>query len=198
MHLKFLLDKIKKNGTFIQIGSNDGVSNDEYGFKEKILFEEHKVILIEPIEEYFLALKKNFKNSISDVYFENIAITEKSEERIILKQGMDSSFVRSALKDVESSEVLVKCNTIHSIFSKYNISKVDGLFMDTEGYEYNILNSLFSEEYPTIDFIRYEFWWNEKKEELDTLLLDNNFMVFQDPESYADKIAVNKSYLETL
>ena len=195
MHLRTLLDKIKKNGTFIQIGSNDGVSNDEYGFKEKILFEEHKVILIEPIEEYFLALKRNFQNSTSEVYFENIAITEKQEERAILKQGMDSSFVRTL---VNAPEVLVKCDTIHSIFSKYNITKVDGLFMDTEGYEYNILNSLFSKEHPRIDFIRYEFWWNEKKEELDTLLLNNNFIVYQDPESYADKIAVNKSYLELL
>ena len=94
MNTRQLLSRINKNGFYIQIGSNDGVSNDEYGLKEKILFEEHTAIFVEPIKEYFDSLKRNYENSKSKIFYENIAITEKEEKRLISLNGMDTSFVR--------------------------------------------------------------------------------------------------------
>jgi hypothetical protein len=53
-----------------------------------------------------------------------------------------------------------------------------------------------TKERPKINFMRYEFWWNKDKELLDKLLQDNDYFVFQDQDSYADKIAIHKSYFE--
>jgi len=189
-NLNHLLKNIK-NGYFIQIGANDGVSNDEFGLKDILKNEDHTAILIEPIESYYLELINNYKNFKSKLYFENIAITEKKEIKSLSLNRQDSSFVR--LHDGDKIEV--NCNTIKYIFNKYNIKKINGLFIDVEGYEFNILNSLFSFKHPQIDFIRYEFWWVENKEELDNLLINNGYSIFQDEYSYADKIAIHNSIL---
>jgi len=189
-NLNHLLKNIK-NGYFIQIGANDGVSNDEFGLKDILKNEDHTAILIEPIESYYLELINNYKNFKSKLYFENIAITEKKEIKSLSLNKQDSSFVR--LHDGDKIEV--NCNTIKYIFNKYNIKKINGLFIDVEGYEFNILNSLFSFKHPQIDFIRYEFWWVENKEELDNLLINNGYSIFQDEYSYADKIAIHNSIL---
>jgi len=187
INLKNILPKIK-NGTFIQIGSNDGVSNDEFGLKELLLNEEHIGILIEPIPEFFFKLKENYSNTKSSIFFENIAITEKKEKKFISLCGQDTSFVR----ELNAPKIEVDCDTIQNIFLKYNLKKINGIFIDVEGYEFNILNSLFSNEHPEIDFIRYEFWWENDKEKLDKLLISNGYEVFQDEDSYADKIAILK------
>jgi len=189
-NLNSLLSQIN-NGYFIQIGANDGVSNDEFGLKDLLQNESHTAILIEPIQSYYLQLINNYKNFKSKLYFENIAITEKQETKFLSLNGQDSSFVR--LHDGDKIEV--NCDTIKSIFNKYNIKKINGLFIDVEGYEFNILNSLFSFKHPQIDFIRYEFWWVENKEELDNLLINNGYSIFQDEYSYADKIAIHNSIL---
>jgi FkbM family methyltransferase len=189
-NLNHLLKNIK-NGYFIQIGANDGVSNDEFGLKDILKNEDHTAILIEPIKSYYLELINNYKNFKSKLYFENIAITEKKEIKLLSLNGQDSSFVRPH----DGDKIEVNCDTIESIFSKYNIKKINGLFIDVEGYEFNILNSLFSSKHPTIDFIRYEFWWSNDKGKLDDLLINNGYSVFQDEHSYADKIAIHNSIL---
>lgn len=189
-NLSHLLSKIK-NGYFIQIGANDGVSNDEFGLKDILENELHTAILIEPIESYYLELINNYKNFKSKLYFENIAITEKKEIKLLSLNGQDSSFI----KPWDGNKIEVNCNTIKFIFDKYNIKKINGLFIDVEGYEFNILNSLFSFEYPPIDFIRYEFYWSENKLQLDNLLINNGYSIFQDEYSYADKIAIHNSIL---
>jgi FkbM family methyltransferase len=178
-----------KNGYFIQIGSHDGISNEEYGLRNKLITEKHTAILIEPIPEFFNQISKNYTNSTSEIFFENIAISNKKEIKNIIVNGQDSSFVR----DIVGKKLKVNCDTMESIFKKYNFPKINGLFIDTEGYEFDILTSMFSQNYPQIDFIRYEFFWNSEKEELDKLLYSNSYDVYQDEESYADKIAIHKS-----
>jgi FkbM family methyltransferase len=186
-NLNSLLSQIN-NGYFIQIGTNDGVSNDEFGLKDLLQNELHTAILIEPIQSYYLQLINNYKNFKSKLYFENIAITEKQETKFLSLNGQDSSFVRNTSQNF----IDVSCDTMTNILKKYNITHINGLFIDVEGYEYTILESIFNDPNIVIDFIRYEFWWSEDKEKLDKLLTDNGYNVYQDEYSYADKIAIKK------
>jgi FkbM family methyltransferase len=181
-----ILSKIK-NGVFIQIGSHDGVSNDEFGLKDKLLNENHTSVLIEPIPEHFNNLVTNYSKSKSTIFFENIAISDKKEIKKMCVNGQDSSFIRMTSNEFTD----VSCDTLSNILKKYNITHIDGLFIDVEGYEYTILNSIFNDNI-SIGFIRYEFWWSTDKEKLDNLIIDNGFDVYQDEFSYADKIAIKK------
>ena len=182
-----ILGKIK-NGTFVQIGSHDGVSNDEFGLKEKLMNEDHIGILIEPIKEFYHALVTNYSKFKSKISFENIAISNKQEIKRICLDGQDTSFVRNT----KNNFIEVYCEHFNYILDKYDIKKIDGLFIDVEGYEEVILESIFKDCKVEIDFIRYEFWWLNDKNRLDQLLLENGYDVFMDNKSYADKIAIRK------
>jgi len=187
LNLNGILPNIN-NGIFVQIGSHDGVSNEEFGLKEKLINEKHTAILIEPIVEHFNQLVNNYSKSKSNIFFENIAISDKQEIKKICVNGQDSSFVRNTSQNF----IDVSCDTMTNVLKKYNITHINGLFIDVEGYEYTILESIFNDPNIVIDFIRYEFWWSEDKEKLDKLLTDNGYNVYQDEYSYADKIAIKK------
>jgi FkbM family methyltransferase len=190
---------IKPKGcTFIQIGSNDGIKNENCGFREEVLEHEHNVIMIEPIPSFFNQLKLNYKNSKSHIQFENCAITESNQEKSIYLNDEESSFC--VIKDRDPNNFLkVKCKTIHDIIKEYNITHIDGLFIDAEGYEYLILKNLFEKKnIPNINFIRYEFVLSENINGLDELLVNNGFRIFKDSTEGGDKIAVNNKLIQKL
>ena len=176
-------------GCFIQIGAFDGITNESSGLYEKLKFENHKSVLIEPIPEHYNNLVINYNNSKSEIYFENIAVSDNNESKLISVDGQDSSFVRNT----SENKILVECLTLNNIVKKYNIDKVNVLFIDVEGYEYEILNSFFNDPSCEIDVIRYEFWWLKDKEMMDNLLMKNGYYIFEDHLSYADKIAIKQS-----
>ena len=83
LNLNLILKKIfdnQKIKCLIQIGANDGSRFDELN----IFIKKYKIksVLVEPINEYFEDLKKNYKN-FENVYFENSAITVGTKEKEI-------------------------------------------------------------------------------------------------------------------
>ena len=83
LNLNFILKKIFDNQKIkylIQIGANDGSRFDELNK----FIKEYKIksILVEPINEYFVNLKKNYHN-FENVHFENSAITVGNKEKEI-------------------------------------------------------------------------------------------------------------------
>ena len=74
--IKLLIDK-KKINHVIQVGANDGKSDD---FLRSSLNEDTTVLLIEPIESAFLDLKKNYYN-FTNVQFINKAIDIKKGKK---------------------------------------------------------------------------------------------------------------------
>ena len=154
--IKFVLDKIFqefKIDSLIQIGANDGVRFDElnnYIKKYRI-----NCVLVEPVSKYFEKLELNYKD-YEFVKLENVAISNDSKEKNIYTvkdQFIDTyddhinginSFNKSHLikhgvkeKHIESKNI--KCTTIKNLIEKNNITKLKLLFIDTEGYDGNIV-----------------------------------------------------------
>ena len=161
LNLNLILKKIfdnQKIKCLIQIGANDGSRFDELN----IFIKKYKIksVLVEPINEYFEDLKRNYKN-FKNVYFENSAITvgtKKKEIFVVNNKNLDdydehikgiSSFDKNHLikHGVKSNHILKKkinCISILNLLKKYNISNLDILFIDAEGYDGDILIDFFS------------------------------------------------------
>ena len=161
LNLNLILKKIfdnQKIKCLIQIGANDGSRFDELN----IFIKKYKIksVLVEPINEYFEDLKRNYKN-FENVYFENSAITVGTKEKeifVVNNKNLDdydehikgiSSFEKNHLikHGVKSNHILKKkinCISILNLLKKYNISNLDILFIDAEGYDGDILIDFFS------------------------------------------------------
>jgi len=156
-----ILDKIfskTKINSLIQIGANDGIRFDNLNSfirKYKI-----KCILVEPVTKYFLSLKSNYKE-LNFVNIENYAISvdEKRNyiyvvaEKFLNKYGDHipgiNSFDKNHLishgvkkKHIEKKEI--KSISIEKLIEKYKIEDLDLLFIDTEGYDGEIVYDFLS------------------------------------------------------
>ncbi len=151
---------IKKNEirTIIQIGANDGKKFDDlsnYIKKNNI-----KSILVEPIVENFEKLKKNYEN-LDNVIFENSAVSINNEINLLYKvdekylkfyddyaSGITSfkiqHLIKHGIKQNHISSVNVNSISIKDLLIKYKIENLDLLYVDTEGYDGQIVNNFVS------------------------------------------------------
>lgn len=155
--------------TVIQIGSNRGY--DDF----TSLIETKKIdllILVEPFEEHNLSLGECYKH-LENVYIENVIIVddEKLTESIIYFHKEDTTHlnsyelaslnkyhslkIRNHYKENDICERRLRSMTINQLLTKYNLRKIDILFVDTEGYDDKIIESLDFENF-AIDEIYYE------------------------------------------
>ena len=159
-HAFYSLDKMLENifakqniKTLVQIGSNDGVRFDSLNKFIKKYFP--KTILIEPIKNNFIDLKKNYKDQ-KNVFFENSAISVNNEINILFKvdeakshlygehiKGITSFNIEHLLRhDVKKAHVKkekVNLISIKNLLDKYSINQLDLLVVDTEGYDGDII-----------------------------------------------------------
>lgn len=161
---------------FIQIGANDGVTGDKInGYIKNFHW---KGILVEPVPYIFNRLIENY-NQTNGLIFENSAIgktngylpfysiAEKnslgvSHKELLSGFGLDQlgSFNKEVLlkhsgmiPDFESfvCEIKVPTITFNELVIKHNVSKINLLQVDTEGYDYDILiNTDFSKIRPEL------------------------------------------------
>ena len=196
LNLNLILKKIfdsQKIECLIQIGANDGSRFDELN----IFIKKYKIksILVEPINEYFEDLKKNYKN-FENVYFENSAITVGTKEKEIYAvnnknlndyddhiKGISSFDKNHLIKHgVKSNHILKKkinCISILNLLKKYNISDLDILFIDAEGYDGDILIDFFnsSNQEPILIF-EYIHIENKIFKDLVNILSKKNYSYF--------------------
>lgn len=154
---------------FVQIGANNGVSNDP--LNKFILADGWSGLLVEPLPDVFEVLKKNYLGTRANLLFENAAIgsingevpfyyVENSEYRLPEWTSQLSSFNKDVVVKNLSGHPhliqLIKCVniktlTFSSLIEKYKIQKIDLLHSDTEGFDYQILKTInFSEIHPDI------------------------------------------------
>ena len=201
LNLNLILKKIfdsQKIKCLIQIGANDGNRFDELNkfIKEYRI----KSILVEPINEYFEDLKRNYRN-FENVYFENSAITAGAKKKEIFAvnnnnlkdydehiKGINSFDKNHLIKHgVKSNHIIKKeinCISILNLLEKYNISNLDILFVDAEGYDGDILiDFLKSSNHEPILIFEYIHIKNKILKDLIDMLIKKNYSYFNIKEN---------------
>ncbi len=157
---------------FVQIGANDGIQNDS--FRHLILKYHLPGILVEPMPDYFNKLKQNYSDELQ-LCFENCAITVEPGELTLYRFRPDAPvpknffhglarvdgeyILRRAKKEKLESHVekiTVPAMCFGDLIKKHQLEKLAFLQIDTEGHDYEILKSVFAENFLP-DMINYEY-----------------------------------------
>lgn len=150
---------------FVQIGANNGVSDDP--IHEFVVKYHLSGILIEPQPLIFLELKKNYAAE-RQLIFENAAISPKDGETkmycAMAENGEPTSGLTTFRREVleyrvgpraKIEEINVPARTFQTLFVRHAIGRVDLLQIDTEGFDCEILKLFdFMAYSPTI--VRFE------------------------------------------
>lgn len=194
-----------KNGVFIEVGANDGLTQSNTAYFEKNL--NWTGLLIEPNNEQFLKCKENRKNSI----VENYALVSKNykEECVIgnftnqkanglmsmtLDLGDYTEDHMLKQKNEILSEQLVKCRsiTLTKLLDNHNFDKIDFFSLDVEGYEISVLNGLdfnkYRPKYILIETANREIYQNKIRE----YMKEKNY-IFLERLSLNDDLFIDKN-----
>ena len=154
-----VLSLVMEKFDLIIIGAHNGS-----GLEELILKQKNRVLLIEPVNYNLQSLKNRFKD-LSNIIFENVGVSDEKKklkfyyvkESSVKKLGKEwgsgiGSFKKKHLLDhhrkrfqiteTDIEEVDVKIIVFNDLVEKYNISEIEYLFIDTEGYDYQIIKSI--------------------------------------------------------
>ena len=194
--IKLLINK-KKINYIIQIGANDGKSDD---FLRSSINIDTNLLLVEPIKSAFVELEKNY-SGYQNVKFINKAIDVATGKKNIFSVNpkyYDFYKKKYVSKDVSWLTVLasfhkkhleyhgIKSNHIQSteidcinfkeLIDQYDYHKLDLLVVDTEGYDdVLITNFIQNLEIRPIIILEWIHIKKNKAEELIELLKNNNY-----------------------
>ena len=211
--IKLLISK-KKINNIIQIGANDGKSDD---FLRTSINIDTNLLLVEPIKSAFEQLKKNY-SGFKNVRFVNKAIDIKSGKRDIFSvnpkyydfykkkyQTEDvnwltvlASFHKNHLEyhGIKSSHIQsnqIDCINFKELIDQYNFDSLDLLVVDTEGYdEILITNFIQNTNIRPLIILEWIHIKKNKAEELIELLKSNNYKFFKLSK---DLVCIQKSLL---
>ena len=194
--IKFLISK-KKINNIIQIGANDGKSDD---FIRSSINIDTNLLLVEPIKSAFDQLEKNY-SGYKNVKFVNKAIDvvtgkknifsvnpkyydfyeKKYKSKDVSWLTVLASFHKEHLKyhgiksnHIQSTEI--DCINFKELIEQYNFQKLDLLVVDTEGYDdVLITNFIQNTDIRPIIILEWIHIKKNKAEELIELLKSNNY-----------------------
>lgn len=151
------LSRNRKKLFFVQIGANDGYTADPiYNLVKKYGW---SGVLVEPVPEYFQKLKQSYKG-ILNLSFANVAIADKNGYKTLYGFSDQAPFwikLHTKTKNSFSMKTIlthswympnlekfivgqkVKAINVETLIKKYTEGKVDMIFIDTEGYDFEIL-----------------------------------------------------------
>lgn len=138
--LKNYQDQLKPEGNnIIQVGANDGIVGEEYGFIEIVKNRNNNIVMVEPIPEYLNTLKQTVSEAKSNIRFLNAGIRNK--------QGVDKITVEGGLSSFKGEfgyrpSILVKVLNTKDLFEFCKFDVIDLLLLDTEGCEREIVEDL--------------------------------------------------------
>lgn len=135
-----MINELKQDMICVDLGSNIGY----YAVIESNLIgETGKIFAIEPSPVNFPVLKSNLENQKMNNFLAfNIAIGDKNEEmEFIISSKSNWSKIRMNNEKINPEDKIIKIpvKTLDSFVNENNITKIDILRMDVEGFEYNIL-----------------------------------------------------------
>lgn len=143
---------------FIQIGANDGVNFDPIF---PFVTDNHKKIrgiVVEPLKDVFQELQHNYRN-YPQIIKVNAAIHNSEKEMIMYRvdpiangklpewtKGI-ASFNKDhhKLSPITKGHIIkekVNCLSLQELIDKYNVKEIDLLQIDTEGYDFEIIDAI--------------------------------------------------------
>jgi len=146
---------------YIQIGAN--VGNDNFQSMVSGISEKIRIILVEPNIELLETLKSNYNNisNFHDVVICPCAISLVNEKLPIYSCGIS---VLSSLINRKSfpldSVINIDAITFDKLCEEYSITEIEYLEIDTEGLDYEIVNSINTSKID-IKTIVFEKWHYE-------------------------------------
>lgn len=183
----FKKERKNSNFTFLQIGANDGVSQDPiHKYNSKWIGH-----FIEPLEKPFKDLKANYDKQ-SNKYFYNQAIGNTDGEIEIHVPTQETEYTtkiasldRDAvlLGDIETTAVKVKVNRLDNFLKENKISHFDLLLIDVEGYELNILMDYSFKYKPKYIFAETRFFSFNDLIEFNKRMQDFGYAVFTENDN---------------
>ena len=211
--IKLLINK-KKINNIIQIGANDGKSDD---FLRTSINTDTNVLLVEPIKSAFEQLEKNY-SSYKNVKFVNKAIDIKSGKREIFSvnpkyydfyekkyQSKDVSWLTvlasfdknhleyHGIKSGHIQSIEIDCINFKELIDQYNFDSLDLLVVDTEGYDEILITNFIQNTNirPLIIFEWIHIQKNKAEDLIELLELNNyKFLKFN-----KDLICIQKNLL---
>src|SRR5579859_1496536 len=196
---------------FMQIGSNDGLTNDL--IRNLVIENDWEGVVIEPVRFVFDKLPLNYREAKGRIFFENIAISDKQGSQVFyeIREQKDisglpswydqlSSFNKeiilkhkSVIPNIEEmiSEVMIQTDTVENVLQKYGIQKVDVIHMDTEGYDAQIIAGInFSRIKPDIILFENRHLSQDDFRKTCKKLIKNGYVNFY---NYTDTLAIQSS-----
>jgi len=182
----------------IQIGSNDGERFDDLNYFIKKF--NPKTVFVEPIKSNFDELKKNYPDH-KNFIFENLAISVDNEINQLFKVktsklhlyddhviGITSFDYNHLVKHGVSKNHIesenVKSISMESLLKKHSINNFDLLYIDTEGYDANIVfDFLSNSEIKPIIIFEYIHTKNQVLSDVLKLLKDKKYILFRIEEN---------------
>jgi FkbM family methyltransferase len=204
------LSRHEEDPLFVKVGANDGVTLDPC---TDILLRDPawRGLLIEPVPYLFDRLKLNFPNT-NRFILEQLAIGPRGKATFYFldpsakKQFADlpecfdqlGSFNKSHITNhfgAELSayvrEMIVDVEPLEDVLKRHNVSKIQLLHIDTEGYDYKVLTTLnFELVKPLAIFIEYRHLVPDEHASLLRLFRDNQYEVY---DCDADYFAILKN-----
>ena len=161
--IKTLFQTNKMN--IVQIGANDGISADP--IFDYIIENEHiNAFLVEPQQDAFEELKKNYKNVLHRVQCYKYAITDSNDKiKLYKNNAINGTDGHSSLinRDIdihnnivvadfnENSYELVDGITVNNFMDVIQHVNIDIMIIDTEGYDLEIIKMFFNHNiFPTL------------------------------------------------
>jgi FkbM family methyltransferase len=156
--LELITEDAKSPPFFVQVGAHDGVSFDPVNY----LIQTHRWqgIRIEPVPELFQKLKDLHRGNHA-IKVENLAVAESRGTRDFYRLKSDSNTPKwetglgSFLKEVVAKHrpmipdfdgrlvsEKVPCDRLSNVLAKHEVQKVDVFFIDTEGYDFEIIKQI--------------------------------------------------------
>lgn len=198
----------KKIKNFIQIGANDGHKNDllhDYVKKNSL-----SGILVEPVTYNIEKLRKTYEGHNSKLIFEQVGIGDRNDILTFYSianitdneptwYDQIGTFDKDTfIKNVEVVEGLldrmmtenIQMITFQELISRNSIKNVDLLVIDTEGYDYKIINSIdFNKIRPKIVVFEKEWMRHYEIVRTNKMLLNLKYQIF---DYGIDTIAVSE------
>lgn len=192
--------------TFLEFGATDGKKlSNSYMLENKLSW---TGILVEPDNQWHVSLKENrprtriinkcvWKNSGEKLNFFSSKQGELSTLEKFKKSDFNSMPANTKLRVKEGSNLIIESISLNDLIKQeFDDNCPSYISVDTEGSEFEILNSMdFSRYRPVVFTVEHNY--TDLQEKVDQLMYENNFIrIFKNLTRfdawYVDKEAINK------